>query len=85
MADLFGEDDEDQVQEPQEGEEEEEDILDMDGGGVVQNGPEALLMRFCPHDSSMLYPQVMMIVCSKRSFYRLSRRMIEKLFCSRGV
>ena len=37
-------------------EEEEEDILDM--GDDDQQEPEdgALLMKFCPHDSSMLYP-----------------------------
>jgi len=39
------------------GDEEEEDLLDMEGEDVVvEQG--ALLMRFCPHDSSMLYPQV---------------------------
>lgn len=37
--------------------EEEEDFLEMGGDDfVVQE--DALLMRFCPHDSSMLYPQV---------------------------
>mmetsp|Transcript_5503 Transcript_5503/g.9087 ORF Transcript_5503/g.9087 Transcript_5503/m.9087 type:complete len:164 (+) Transcript_5503:178-669(+) len=35
----------------------EDDILDMGGDDVVANDNEALLMRFCPHDSSMLYPQ----------------------------
>ena len=41
-------------------EEEEEDILDMEDDDVntTNNQREALLMRFCPHDSSMLYPQV---------------------------
>mmetsp|Transcript_34620 Transcript_34620/g.72041 ORF Transcript_34620/g.72041 Transcript_34620/m.72041 type:complete len:158 (-) Transcript_34620:277-750(-) len=36
--------------------EEEEDILDMgdDAGGTQQ---DVLLMRFCPNDSSMLYPR----------------------------
>jgi len=53
MADLFGEDDDDMNEE----EEEEEDILDMDAGTTVQQ-EDSLLMRFCPHDSSMLYPQV---------------------------
>jgi hypothetical protein len=38
-------------------EDDEEDILDM-GDDVGTNDREALLMRFCPHDSSMLYPQV---------------------------
>ena len=36
---------------------EEEDILDI-GEDVETNDRDALLMRFCPHDSSMLYPQV---------------------------
>jgi hypothetical protein len=41
------------------GDEEEEDILDMDDADADPTNPrEALLMRFCPHDSSMLYPQV---------------------------
>lgn len=56
MADLFGEE-EDGDDAFLEENEEQEDILDMEGETVVQ--PEdALLMRFCPHDSSMLYPQV---------------------------
>lgn len=38
-------------------EEEDEDILDM-GEDDQTNDKESLLMRFCPHDSSMLYPQV---------------------------
>jgi hypothetical protein len=38
-------------------EEEEDDILDM-GEDNEANEKEGLLMRFCPHDSSMLYPQV---------------------------
>lgn len=50
MADLFGED-------------EEDDILDMEGGPAIQR-EDALLMRFCPHDSSMLYPQVRVVVLS---------------------
>jgi hypothetical protein len=48
MADLFGED-------------EEDDVLDMEGGPAIQRD-DALLMRFCPHDSSMLYPQVRGVV-----------------------
>jgi DNA-directed RNA polymerase II subunit RPB9 len=36
---------------------EEDDILDMGGDDVAANDKDALLMRFCPHDSSMLYPQ----------------------------
>ena len=42
--------------------EEEEDILDlgegMHGRTLEGGGDDVLLMRFCPHDSSMLYPQV---------------------------
>jgi hypothetical protein len=44
-------------EEDQQEEEEEDDILDM-GDGAATSDREALLMRFCPHDSSMLYPQV---------------------------
>ena len=46
-----------QQDEEEEEEDEEEDILDM-GEDAVMDDREALLMRFCPHDSSMLYPQV---------------------------
>jgi hypothetical protein len=52
--------DEDQQLEDDEGQgeyEEEEDILDV-GDEVETDDRGALLMRFCPHDSSMLYPQV---------------------------
>jgi hypothetical protein len=52
-----GEDQEDQADDLDDGEEEEDDILDM-GEDVATNDKDALLMRFCPHDSSMLYPQV---------------------------
>ena len=38
--------------------EDDEDILDMGEDDEVTNDKESLLMRFCPHDSSMLYPQV---------------------------
>jgi hypothetical protein len=55
MADLFGDDGEEDML-PEE-EEEEEDILDMEGD-TGNHDKDALLMRFCPHDSSMLYPQV---------------------------
>lgn len=34
----------------------DDDILDMEGQDEVI-GDDVLLMRFCPHDSSMLYPQ----------------------------
>jgi hypothetical protein len=47
---------EDNVEEEEE--EEEEDILGGDDDGPETNDKESLLMRFCPHDSSMLYPQV---------------------------
>lgn len=53
MADLFGDDDDDDIL-PEDG---EEDILDM-GDDMATEQPDVLLMRFCPHDSSMLYPQV---------------------------
>jgi hypothetical protein len=56
MADLFGDDGEDDML-PEE-EEEEGDILDMEGADAGNHHEDALLMRFCPHDSSMLYPQV---------------------------
>ena len=36
---------------------EEDDVLDMEGT-TINTQVGALLMRFCPHDSSMLYPQV---------------------------
>ena len=52
QQEVAGEDDEDEEEE----EEEEEDILDMEDAPAAQQ--DALLMRFCPHDSSMLYPQV---------------------------
>ena len=35
----------------------DEDVLDMEGT-TMNTQVGALLMRFCPHDSSMLYPQV---------------------------
>jgi hypothetical protein len=52
-----GEEQEDQADDLEDGDEEEDDILDM-GEDVATNDKDALLMRFCPHDSSMLYPQV---------------------------
>lgn len=57
MADLWGEDGEQEEEDMQE--EEEEDILDMGEEALVQQ-EGVLLMRFCPNDSSMLYPQVCM-------------------------
>jgi hypothetical protein len=50
------EEDEEEVEEE---EEEEDDILDMgDDRPTYKEAAESLLMRFCPHDSSMLYPSV---------------------------
>eukprot|EP00957_Ditylum_brightwellii_P207946 15355220-Ditylum_brightwellii.AAC.1 len=46
--------------EDDEEDEEGDDILDLDQDEVhhqASDRPDALLMRFCPHDSSMLYPQ----------------------------
>ena len=42
-------------------EDDDDDILDM-GEDDEANEKEGLLMRFCPHDSSMLYPQVRIYV-----------------------
>ena len=40
-------------------EEDEGDILDIgEDEDEEMNERQGLLMRFCPHDSSMLYPQV---------------------------
>jgi len=47
-------------EEEEEEEEEEDDVLDLDamGGGTVSaHHDNSLLMKFCPHDSSMLYPK----------------------------
>lgn len=52
MADMNDYDDDNNEQE----EEEEEDILDTEDDTPQQG--DVLLMRFCPQDSSMLYPQV---------------------------
>lgn len=55
---VLGEEQQEQEQDAfDEEEDEEDDILDMgeDGGATEKEG---LLMRFCPHDSSMLYPSV---------------------------
>jgi hypothetical protein len=58
-----GEDDDQQQQLQQQDldeddDEEEEDILDTGEEFRWTNDKESLLMRFCPHDSSMLYPGV---------------------------
>jgi hypothetical protein len=57
MADIWGENDEDAEDMLPDGEDDEEDILDMEGDTTDQQA-RSLLMRFCPHDSSMLYPHV---------------------------
>ena len=66
MSHLFGEDEEDpqiaeQNYDDDDDNEEEEDVLDMEGT-TMNTQVGALLMRFCPHDSSMLYPQVRIYV-----------------------
>jgi hypothetical protein len=66
---LFGEEEEE--------EDEEEDILGGDDGPVT-NDKESLLMRFCPHDSSMLYPQVSF--CSLRVFRRVAQNVSLTVF-----
>mmetsp|Transcript_30573 Transcript_30573/g.65602 ORF Transcript_30573/g.65602 Transcript_30573/m.65602 type:complete len:161 (-) Transcript_30573:358-840(-) len=40
-----------------EDDDDDEDILDMGEDDQDTNDKQSLLMRFCPHDSSMLYPQ----------------------------
>lgn len=63
---LFGDDDEDDIdhhhQEQQQQYQDDldaDDILGLDDDAGAMENPEAsLLMRFCPHDSSMLYPKV---------------------------
>jgi len=45
------------LQQVLEGDDEDEDILDMGDDEQGTTDKESLLMRFCPHDSSMLYPQ----------------------------
>jgi hypothetical protein len=65
MSHLFGDEDDilddNDPQHPNEDhaddDDEEEDVLDMEGT-TMNTQVGALLMRFCPHDSSMLYPQV---------------------------
>ena len=62
---LFGDDDEDPDQQFHEAgglglDEDEDDILGLDDA-AAEAPPDhegGLLMRFCPHDSSMLYPKV---------------------------
>jgi len=65
--------------------EEEVDILDMgemNGHDATSGEDDQLLMRFCPHDSSMLYPKVNMkatlIIC--KQFYRYA---IGSHYCPR--
>ena len=62
---LFGEDDEDQHQAQQYDDDGIDDILGLDDEdaeeGAMPNPEGSLLMRFCPHDSSMLYPKVSVV------------------------
>jgi hypothetical protein len=56
--DWAGQEEEHEEEEEVQGDhDEEEDILDV-GEEVAPDDRGALLMRFCPHDSSMLYPSV---------------------------
>lgn len=58
---LFGDDDEEEVDQQQQYQDDldADDILGLDeGAGDMENPEGSLLMRFCPHDSSMLYPKV---------------------------
>lgn len=64
-AGLFGDDDEDDIGHQQLQQQQYQDDLDADDilgldddAGVMENPEGSLLMRFCPHDSSMLYPKV---------------------------
>jgi hypothetical protein len=77
-AGLFGEDDDDDDDENENGrwglygddDEDVDDILGLDDGGNGEavgleiDEERGLLMRFCPHDSSMLYPKVSCCVFS---------------------
>jgi hypothetical protein len=62
---LFGDDDEEENEHQQIQQQQYEDDLDADDilgldddAGAMENHEGSLLMRFCPHDSSMLYPKV---------------------------
>ena len=64
---LFGDDDDEENGQQQQQQQQQydddlglDDVLGLDdGAGEVPADHEgALLMRFCPHDSSMLYPKV---------------------------
>jgi hypothetical protein len=64
---LFGEDDYDELGQQQQHYDDDDggvdDILGLDdddenAGDVMPDSEGSLLMRFCPHDSSMLYPKV---------------------------
>lgn len=65
---LFGDDDEEDVDHQQLQQQQYQDDLDADDilgldddAEVIENPEGSLLMRFCPHDSSMLYPKVSFI------------------------
>ena len=67
-AGLFGEDDEDEINHQQIQQQQYQDDLDADDilgldddAGAMENPEGSLLMRFCPHDSSMLYPKVRLL------------------------
>ena len=80
---LFGDDgddefDQQQLQQQQyEDDLDADDILGLDEDADVMDNPEgSLLMRFCPHDSSMLYPKVRLLAtrnCDCGSSIRVSR------------
>lgn len=62
---LFGDDDEEDADHQQLQQQQYQDDLDADDilgldddAEVIENPEGSLLMRFCPHDSSMLYPKV---------------------------
>ena len=65
---LFGDDDEEDADHQQLQQQQYQDDLDADDilgldddAEVIENPEGSLLMRFCPHDSSMLYPKVSFI------------------------
>lgn len=64
-AGLFGDDEDDEIDNQQIQQQQYQDDLDADDilgldddAGAMENPEGSLLMRFCPHDSSMLYPKV---------------------------
>lgn len=70
-AGLFGDDEDDEIDNQQIQQQQYQDDLDADDilgldddAGAMENPEGSLLMRFCPHDSSMLYPKVRELWCS---------------------